>query len=83
MTEDGMVRLGAGNVSSGGGKGPGLVVPAIVTVATANPIGLAVGGAIKAEGELSGRTTDKGSAKRVADEIAKVLKARFQDQGWI
>lgn len=84
MTERGMERLGGGDVASGGGaKGPGLVVPALVTVATANPIGLAVSGAVKAEGEVSGRTTDKGSAKRVAGEIAEALQAQFEKQGWI
>lgn len=83
-TAAGMQRLGSGDIESGGGsKGPGMIVPALVTVATANPIGLVVGGAVKAEGELSGRTTDVGSAKRSADEIAKVLKVQFQKQGWI
>jgi len=84
MTDTGMVKLGGGTVESGGGgKAPGLVVPALVTIATANPIGLVVGGAVKAEGEISGRTTDVGSAERIADEIAKVLKQKFEEQGWI
>jgi hypothetical protein len=83
-TDEGMVRLGSGDVDAGGGgKSPGLIVPALVTVATANPIGLAVGGAVKAEGEISGRSTDVGSAKRIADEIAKRLKIQFERQGWI
>ena len=67
----------------GGRHTPGLVVPALVTVVTANPIGLVVGGAVKAEGEVSGRTTDVGSAERIADEIAKHLQIQFQKQGWI
>lgn len=84
MTESGLVKLGGGTVSSGGaGKSPGLVVPALVTIATANPIGLVVGGAVKAEGEMSGRTTAEGSAERIADEIAKVLEGKFKEQGWI
>ncbi len=62
---------------------PGLVVPTIVTIATANPIGLVVGGAVKAEGEISGRSGAKGDAERIANEIAKVLKQRFEEQGWI
>jgi len=79
-----MQRLGGGDVASGGGsKGPGLIVPALVTVATANPIGLAVGGAVKAEGEISGRSTDVGSAKRIADSIAEALQVQFEKQGWI
>ncbi len=83
-TATGMQKLGGGNVEDGGaGKSPGLVVPALVTIATANPIGLLVGGAVKAEGEVSGRTTDVGSADRIADEIAKALKVQFHKQGWI
>ena len=79
-----MQRLGGGDVGSGGaGKSPGMVVPALVTVATHNPIGLVVSGAVKAEGEVSGRTTDEGSGKRVADEISKHLKGLFERQGWI
>lgn len=83
-TTDSMQRLGSGTVDSGGsGKSPGLVVPALVTVATHNPIGLVVSGAAKAEAEVSGRTTDEGSAERLADEIAKALEPKFREQGWI
>jgi len=60
-----------------------MIIPLAVTVVTANPIGLAVGGAVKAEGELSGRTTIEGSGKRTAELIAKELKIHFQQQGWI
>ena len=77
-------QLGSGGVDSGGGgKSPGVVVPLIVRVATANPIGLAVGGAVKAQGELSGRTTIEGTARRTADAIAEEQRAAFEKQGWI
>lgn len=82
-TAAGLERLGSGNLDSGGPKGPGMVVPAIVTIATLNPIGLAVGGAVKAEGELTGRTSIKGSAKRTAGKIADELEVAFRNQGWI
>jgi len=83
-TESGMVRLGGGDVASGGGsKGPGAAASVLVTVATANPIGLVVGTAVKAEGEMSGRTTAEGSAERIAGAIAERLEARFREQGWI
>jgi len=83
-TADGMDRLGGSMIDSGGSaKTPGVVVPALVTVATHNPIGLVVGGAVKAEGELSGRSTAEGSAERLADEFAKELKPKFESQGWI
>lgn len=83
MTETGLVLLGGGDVGSGGGKGPGLAVSALVTVATKNPVGLVVSGAIHAEGEISGRSGAKGSAERVAKEISKVLEEKFKEQGWI
>ncbi len=83
MTENGIEFLGSGTVSSGGPKGPGLAVPAIVTIATANPIGLAVGGAVKVAGAVSGVSTAKGSARRIAKEIAEILEKRFKEEGWI
>jgi hypothetical protein len=70
-------------VKSGASKGPGLIVPLAVTIATANPIGLVVGGAVKAAGEVSGSSTIEGSGKRTAELIAKELKLKFQQQGWI
>lgn len=83
MTEQGLRRLGSGEVSSGGGKMPGVAVPLVVTLATANPIGLVVGGAVKATGELTGSSTIEGSGRRTADEIAKQLEVKFREQGWI
>lgn len=83
MTAEGMRRLGSGQLDSAGGKGPGVVVPLVVTIATANPIGLVVGGAVKAYGELSGSSKLEGAGKRTAAAIAKQLKIRFEQQGWI
>jgi hypothetical protein len=83
MTATGPRKLGGGEVDSGGGKGPGMAVPLAVTIATANPIGLLVSGAVKAEGEISGRTTIEGSAKRTAEEIAEELETAFKRHGWI
>lgn len=83
MTERGLRQLGSGEVDAGGGKGPGLIVPLVVTAATANPIGLLVSGAVKAEGEASGRDTIEGSAKRTAKQIGDHLRKRFEEQGWI
>ena len=83
-TDEGMRKLGAGAVDSGGaGRMPGVVVPIIVTAVTASPIGLIVGGVAKAEGELTGRTTIEGTARRTADAIAEELRVAFQKNGWI
>jgi hypothetical protein len=83
MTEEGMRQLGSGEVDAGTSKGPGLIVPLVVTAATANPIGLIVSGAVKAEGEVSGRDTIEGAAQRTAKQIADHLRGRFEEQGWI
>jgi hypothetical protein len=83
MTATGPRQLGSGEVDSGGGKGPGLAVPLAVTLATANPIGLVVGGAVKAGTELSGRDTIEGVSQRTAEEIGTQLRAAFERQGWL
>jgi len=83
MTEQGLRRLGSGTVDSSGGKGPGAAVPAAVAIATANPIGLIVTSAVKVAGEASGSSTIEGRGKQTAQEIADVLRQRFEQQGWI
>jgi hypothetical protein len=83
MTAQGLRRLGAGELDSGGGKTPGVAVPLAVAVATANPVGLIVSGAAKAYGEASGSATIEGTAERTADEIAEKLQVAFEKQGWI
>jgi hypothetical protein len=58
-------------------------VPLAVTAATANPVGLIVGGAVKVGGEVTGEDTIKGAAKRTATAISGQLRVKFQEQGWI
>jgi hypothetical protein len=83
MTPEGLRKLGSGTLTSSGNKTPGAIVPAAVTIATGNPIGLIVVGGLKLTGEVSGRTGLEGRAKATADEIAAQLRIRFQDRGWI
>jgi hypothetical protein len=83
MTPQGLKKLGSGTLSSSGNKTPGAFVPAAVTIATGNPVGLIVVGGMKAYGEVSGRNSIQARAKATADEIAAQLKVRFQDRGWI
>ena len=70
-------------LTAAGNKTPGLVVPAAIAIATANPVGLIVVGGAKLYGATSGRSGLEGRAKSTADEIAAQLKIRFQDRGWI
>jgi len=83
MTPEGLHQVGGGTVDSGGGKSPGLIVPLLVTAATANPIGLVVGGAVKVGQEVTGSDKVDGAARRTADQIAERLKDRFKQEGWI
>jgi hypothetical protein len=83
MTGGLLRKLGSAELDSGAGKLPGVFVPAIVTIATANPIGLAVGGAVKATGEVTGSSTIEGTGKRTAEKIAEELRPKFEEQGWI
>ncbi|HXJ34186.1 MAG TPA: DUF4410 domain-containing protein [Candidatus Eisenbacteria bacterium] len=83
MTAQGLRSLRSSEVRSAGGQLPGVVLPAAVLAATANPIGLAVGGTAKLAGEASGSATIEGAAKRTADEIAVQIKTAAQRQGWI
>jgi Domain of unknown function (DUF4410) len=79
VTPQGWYRLGSGTLN----KTPGLVVPAAVAIATANPVGLIVVGGLKIAGAATGRSGLEGRAKSTANEIAAQLKIRFQDRGWI
>jgi len=82
MTDKGLRRLGAGEVGSRGGKMPGMAVPLAVAVESGNPIGLIVGGAVKVEGEVTGKSTIAGAAKRTAQAIAGQRRAACQKPGW-
>ena len=83
MTDQGLREVGSREIDSAGGKTPGAVVPLAVTIATANPIGLIASSALKVGGEVSGKSTIEGSAKRTAKEIGAELKVAFQKQGWL
>src|SRR6267154_6113340 len=83
VTPQGLRKLGSGTLTSSGNKSPGLIVPAAVAIAAANPVGLIVVGGAKIYGAASGRSGLEGRAKATADEIAAQLKIRFQDRGWI
>jgi len=83
MTSQGLRLLGSGDIQSEGGKMPGLILPAAVMAATASPIGLVVGGAVKVAGEVDGSDTIEGAAKRTADGIGEQLEIAAKKQGWI
>ena len=83
MTAQGERKLGSGSLESGADKKPGGAVGVAAVVATGNPVGLVVGGGMKAYGEYSGSSKIEGRAKETAKEIAVQIKPKFQQQGWI
>ena len=83
MTSQGLRLLGSGQVKSGGAKMPGVVLPLAVMAATANPIGLVVGGTVKVAGEATGSDTIEGAAERTADEIAVQLIEVAKKHSWL
>ena len=83
MTAQGLRKLGSGTVTSSGSKTPGAAAPLGVALATGNPLGLIVSTGMKVSGESSGSSKIEGRADQTAQEIAKQLKPRFQQQGWI
>ncbi|HUL13111.1 MAG TPA: DUF4410 domain-containing protein [Methylococcaceae bacterium] len=83
MTDRGLRRLGSGTEEVGGSKSPGTAVGVAGAIATGNPAGLIISTAMKVHGEASGSSTIEGRAEQTAKEIAKQLKKKFQEQGWI
>jgi hypothetical protein len=83
MTAQGLRKLGGGTTDAEGAKTPGADLGVASLVATHNPAGLIISSGMKIYGEESGSSTVKGRAKQTANEIADVLKQRFQEQGWI
>ncbi len=83
MTATGLRKLGSAKVDAGGPKGPGSALGVASFIVTANPVGLIVGGGVKAYGEASGRSGVEGRARATAKAIAEELKPQFEQEGWI
>ncbi len=83
MTATGLRKLGSGDLNASGGKSPGASLGVVGLIATHNPAGLIISGGMHVYGEESGSAKVEGRAKQTAQEIADVLKKRFQEQGWI
>ena len=83
MTDTGLRKLASGALDSSASKTPGAAVGAATFVATANPAGLIVSSGMKVYGETSGSSKIEGRADDLAKDIAKVLRVKFKEQGWI
>ena len=83
MTSQGLRKLGSGSTDATGSKTPGAAMGVVGLVAMHNPVGLIVSTGMKVHDEKTGSSTIEGRAKQTANEIADVLKQRFQEQDWI
>ena len=83
VTPQGLRKLGSGTVESAGSQTPGAAMGVAGLIATGNPAGLIVTGAMKVYGESSGSSTIEGRAKATAKEIADQIRPKFEQQGWI
>jgi Domain of unknown function (DUF4410) len=83
VTAQGLRKIGAGKMDSGGSKSPGSAMGVATLIATANPVGLIVSTGVKVYGETSGSSKTEGRAKQAAKEIAEQMKVRFKKAGWI
>jgi hypothetical protein len=83
MTDKGLRKLGSGTTDAEGNKTPGAAMGGAMFLVTHNPVGLIVSTGMKVYGEESGSSKVEGRAKQTAQEIADILKKKFQEQGWI
>ena len=83
MTAEGLRRLGRGEIKSGGGKLPGMVLPLAVLAATANPIGLIVGGATRRPAKRPVSATIEGAARADRGRDRGATAEAAEEQGWI
>lgn len=82
-TVQGLRKLGSAVVDSEGGKSPGAGMGLAVLAATNNPVGLIVTSGVKVYGEMSGKAKIEGRVEQIVEEIADILKTRFEELGWI
>ena len=83
MTAQGLRKVGSGKTDSEEGKTPGADLGVVGLLATHNPAGLVVSTGMKVYEEKSGKSTVDGRAEQTANEIADLLKKRFQEEDWI
>ena len=83
VTAQGLRKLGSGEAAAGDAKTPGMAVGTATLITTGNPVGLILSTGMKLYGEKSGKSKIEGRADQAAKDIAKILKQRFEEQGWI
>jgi hypothetical protein len=83
ITAEGLRPLGSGEVTTAGGKMPGMFVPVVAGAATGRVAQTAiVSGSLNVAKEMGPESLES-AAKGTANEIAKALSQAFARQGWI
>ena len=83
VTATGWKPIGSGEIKAGGGKTPGMILPAVIGIATGEYVRSAIIGAGLALFKESGPEKITAAANRTADTIAEELRKAFQRRGWI
>ena len=75
--------LGSAEIKAGGGKTPGMILPAVIGIAIGEYVRSAIiGGGLALFKEL-GPEKITAAANRTADTIAEELRKAFRRRGWI
>ncbi len=75
--------LGSAEIKAGGGKTPGMILPAVIGIATGEYVRSAIIGGGLALFKETGSEKITSAANRTADTIAKELRQIFRRRGWI
>ncbi len=83
VTATGWKPIGSGEIKAGGGKTPGMILPAVIGIATGEYVRSAIIGAGLSLFKESGPEKITAAANRTADTIAEELRKGFRRRGWI
>ena len=83
VTATGWKPIGSGEIEAGGGKTPGMILPAAIGIATGAYVRSAIIGGGLTVFKETGPEKITAAANRTADTIAKELRKGFQRRGWI
>src|SRR5271163_1556617 len=75
VTPQGWRKLGSGTLTSSGNKTPGMIVPAAVAIATANPIGLIVVAGRKSMVRLAAEADSRAEPRRPPTQLRSSSKS--------
>jgi hypothetical protein len=81
VAETGLHRLQMVSAEAHGRKSPGVAVPAVVSIATANPAGLVISGGVNLASELLDGFDER--LDDLAAQVADVARDFYASKGWL